>query len=153
MSTAEKRPARIALYGGGGAPYHHAAVFARAGHEVDFVFPVDILAGALRGFDAFVVPGGGYRAMLGQIEPLGARGARAIREYVEAAGMYIGCCAGSYCAAVAPRSFAEACPDQAEMSLLDAEVWNQADTEWLGLQSPGVGVLRARNAAPEHPVM
>src|SRR5262245_61514849 len=70
------RMARIALYGAGGAPFHHAAVYARAGHDVDFVFPQDILDGALAGFDAFVMPGGGYRAMFGQIEPLGPDGAR-----------------------------------------------------------------------------
>ena len=28
---------RIALYGAGGAPYNHAAVFARAGYEIDSV--------------------------------------------------------------------------------------------------------------------
>jgi Biotin-protein ligase, N terminal len=145
---------RIALYGAGGSPYHHAVVFARGGHEVEFVFPEDILAGALEGFDAFVMPGGGYRAMLGQIEPLGADGARALRAYVEGGGMYIGCCAGSYDAATVPEVFLAACPAQAEMCLLGARVWNDGGgEEWGGLRSPGVGVLRAETAAPEHPVM
>ena len=145
---------RIALYGAGGSPYHHAAVFARGGHEVEFVFPADVLAGALEGFDAFVMPGGGYRAMAGQIEPLGADGARALRRYVEGGGMYIGCCAGSYDAATVPEVFLQACPAQAEMCLLEARVWNDGGgSEWGGLQSPGVGVLLAENAAPEHPVM
>lgn len=145
--------ARIALYGGGGAPHHHAAVLARAGHRIDFVYPVDILDGALIGFDAFVMPGGGYRAMQGQIDPLGMAGARAIAEYVGGGGMYIGSCAGSYDAAVVAESFVKACPAQRAMQLLDARVWNEADTEWLGLQSPGVGVIRARTAAASHPVM
>jgi Biotin-protein ligase, N terminal len=144
--------ARIALYGAGGAPYHHAAVFARAGHEVEFVFPADIAAGALEGFDAFVMPGGGYRAMFGQIEPLGPDGARRLRAYVQGGGMYIGCCAGSYDAATVAQSFIDLCPAQPEMCLLDATVWNEGGAEW-GLRSPGVGVLRARTAAPEHPVM
>lgn len=147
-----RKQARIAIYGGGGAPYHHAAILARAGHRVDFVFPIDILDGALRGFDAFIVPGGGYRAMRGQIDPLGRAGARAIREYVESGGMYIGSCAGSYDAARAPASFLSVCPAQEELCLLDAEIWNAGDA-WLGLQSPGVGVLRARTALPDHPVM
>src|SRR2546430_5400470 len=82
--------ARIALYGSGGSPYHHAAILARAGHGIGFVFPQDIEAGALDGFDAFVMPGGGYLAMAGQLAPLGAAGCRAIREYVESGGMYIG---------------------------------------------------------------
>jgi hypothetical protein len=146
--------ARIALYGAGGSPYHHAAIFARGGHEVEFVFPQDILAGALDGFDAFVMPGGGYRAMLGQIEPLGADGARALRAYVEGGGMYIGCCAGSYDAATVPEVFLATCPAQAEMCLLDARVWNDGGgEEWGGLRSPGVGVLVAETAAAEHPVM
>jgi len=147
-----ERHARIALYGAGGSPYHHAAVFARAGHEVEFVFPDDVRAGALDGFDAFVMPGGGYRAMFGQIEPLGAGGARALREYVQRGGMYIGCCAGSYDAARVADSFLALCPAQGEMCLLDATVWNEGGEEW-GLRSPGIGVLRAQTVAPEHPVM
>jgi len=147
------RPARVALYGGGGAPYHHAALFARAGHPIDFVFPVDIAGGRLRAYDAFVMPGGGYRAMSGQIDPLGHEGARAIREYVRGGGMYIGSCAGSYDAATVPASFVAACPAQADLCLLSARIWNGTGTSWVGLQSPGVGVLRARNVAPTHPVM
>lgn len=143
---------RIALYGGGGAPYNHAAIFARAGYDVDFVFPEDVRSGALAGFDAFVMPGGGYRAMLGQIEPLGRDGARALREYVHAGGMYIGCCAGSYDAATVAKSFLDLCPAQEDMCLSGATVWNDGGEEW-GLRSPGVGVLRAETVAPEHPVM
>jgi hypothetical protein len=149
----ERDPGRVALYGAGGSPYHHAAILAAAGHHVEFVFPVDVRSGALAGFDVFVMPGGGYRAMLGQLEPLGTEGARAIRDFVAAGGMYIGCCAGSYDAAIAAPSFLEACPAQGEMCLLPARVWNHSDTEWLGLQSPGIGVLRAETVAPEHPVM
>jgi glutamine amidotransferase-like uncharacterized protein len=147
-----KDHARIAVYGAGGAPFNHIAVFARAGHHVDAVFPADIARGALAGFDAFVMPGGGYRAMFGQIEPLGADGARAVREFVEAGGMYIGCCAGSYDAAKVSESFLALCPAQGEMCLLDATVFNEGGEEW-GLRSPGIGVLRARTAAPAHPVM
>ncbi len=143
---------RIALYGAGGAPYNHAAVFARAGYEVDFVFPQDVLNGVLAGFDAFVMPGGGYRAMIGQIEPLGREGARALREYVEAGGMYIGCCAGSYDAATVAKSFLDLCPAQEEMCLSGATVWNDGGEEW-GLRSPGIGVLRAETVAAQHPVM
>lgn len=145
--------ARIALYGGGGSPYNHAAILAQAGHSTAFVFGADILAGALDGFDAFVMPGGAYRAMAGQLEPLGAAGCRAIREYVEAGGMYIGSCAGSYDAATVPARFLATCPEQAELCLLDARVWNDGDSLFGVLQSPGIGQLVARNAAPGHPVM
>lgn len=148
-----RRPGRIALYAGGGSPYHHAAAFVRAGHDIDFVFPVDILDGALASFDAFVMPGGGYRAMRGQLDPLGAEGARAIRTYVGEGGMYLGSCAGSYCAATVPASFMQVCPTQRDLCLLEAGIWNDGGEEWGGLQSPGVGVLRARTVKPDHPVM
>jgi hypothetical protein len=144
--------ARIALYGGGGAPYHHAAILARAGHRVSFVFPSDIAAGALDAFDAFVMPGGGYLAMQGQLDPLGPDGCRAIREYVEAGGMYIGSCAGAYDAATVSDQFVAACPAQAQLRLLDSRVWNDSD-ETGELMSPGIGELIAENAAPGHPVM
>ncbi len=145
--------ARIAYYGSGGAPYHHAAILTGAGHEASFVFPADIAAGALESFDAFVMPGGGYRAMQGQLEPLGRNGCRAIREYVAAGGMYIGSCAGSYDAATVPASFRELCPEQDELRLVDARVWNDGDGMSGVLQSPGIGVLVAANADPGHPVM
>ena len=144
--------ARIALYGAGGAPFNHAAVFARAGHDIDFVFPQDIVGGALAAFDAFVMPGGGYRAMLGQIEPLGSEGARSVRSYVEGGGMYVGCCAGSYDAATVADSFAALCPAQPEMCLSGATVWNDGGEEW-GLRSPGIGVIQAETVASDHPVM
>lgn len=145
--------AKVAIYGGGGAPHHHAAVLSRHGHDVEFVFPVDVRSGALDGFDAFVIPGGGYRAMLGQLDPLGSQGAKAIADYVRGGGMYVGSCAGSYDAAVVPESFLRACPAQRDMCLLDARVWNSDDTEWLGLRSPGVGILQGENVASDHPVM
>jgi Biotin-protein ligase, N terminal len=151
MATADGS-GRVALYGAGGAPYHHAAIFARAGCAVDFVFPQDIVGGALAGFDLFVMPGGGYRAMIGQIEPLGHDGARALRAYVESGGMYVGCCAGSYDAATVAQSFVALCPPQPDMCLSEATVWNEGGEEW-GLSSPGIGVLRAETVAEEHPVM
>jgi len=144
---------RIALYGAGGSPYHHAAILGRDGHDLRFVFPVDIQAGALESFDAFVMPGGGYRAMAGQLEPLGVAGCRAIREYVESGGMYIGSCAGSYDAAVVPARFLDMCPEQAEMCMVDARVWNHGESMFGVLQSPGIGELVAETLAPDHPVM
>lgn len=145
--------ARVALYAGGGSPYHHAAALAAEGHELAFVFPEEIRAGALNAFDVLVVPGGGRRAMIGQLEPLGSEGARAITAFVEAGGMYMSSCAGSYCAADVAPGFRAACPVKDDLDLLDARVWNEAGTHAFGLRSPGIGVLRLRNVAPEHPVM
>lgn len=145
---------RVALYGSGGSPYHHAAAFAAGGAEFDFVFAGDIEAGALAAYDAFVMPGGGYFAMQGQLEPLGSTGCREIRRYVERGGMYMGSCAGSYSAARVPASFLRTCPMQADLRLLDCEIWNGSDSPLApGLQSPGIGTLRAVNASPAHPVM
>ena len=145
--------ARIAIYAAGGAPYNHAAILADSGHEVEFVFPVDILAGALDSFDAFVMPGGGYSSMKGQLDPLGADGCRTIREYVEEGGMYIGSCAGSYDAATVPDAFLAICPIQSELRLVDARVWNDGSSTLGIIQSPGIGELISANAAPDHPVM
>ncbi|HEY0249042.1 MAG TPA: BPL-N domain-containing protein [Gryllotalpicola sp.] len=145
--------ARVALYGGGGSPYNHAAILAAAGHEVAFVFPVDVLAGALDSFDAFVMPGGGYESMRGQLDPLGAEGMRTIREFVGGGGMYIGSCAGSYDAATVPQAFLDLVPAQSELRLVDARVWNDGASTLGVIQSPGIGELVARNAAPSHPVM
>lgn len=143
---------RIALYGSGGSPYNHAAILARAGHDVGFVFPQDIEAGALDGFDAFVMPGGGYLGMAGQLAPLGAPGCRAIREYVESGGMYIGSCAGAYDAATVSDRFKAAWPAQAELCLLDDRVWND-DEDDDDLRSPGIGEIICETADADHPVM
>jgi hypothetical protein len=145
--------ARVALYGAGGSPYNHAAILAAAGHEVSFVFPADVLAGVLESFDAFVMPGGGYDSMRGQLEPLGADGCRLIREFVGGGGMYIGSCAGSYDAATVPQAFLDLVPAQAELRLVDARVWNDGASTLGVIQSPGIGELVARNVAPQHPVM
>ena len=143
--------ARIALYGSGGSPYHHAAILARAGHSIGFVFPQDIEAGALNGFDAFVMPGGGYLAMAGQLAPLGVTGCRTIREYVESGGMYIGSCAGAYDAATVSDRFQAACPAQTELRLLNDRVWNDAEDD--DLMSPGIGEIVCETADADHPVM
>lgn len=147
------KPSRIALYGGGGAPYNHARIFAELGFFVDFIGPREIRQGRLSGVDILVMPGGGGLGMIGQLEPLGEEGCRAIKDFVRAGGMYVGSCAGSYDAARVPESFLEVCPQQRAMCLANALVWNRHDSEWVGLKSPGVGVLRSRTLRPDHPVM
>ena len=67
--------------------------------------------------------------------------------------MYIGSCAGSFDAAIVSDSFVAACPQQKHMQLINSLVWNRHGSEWVGLDSPGVGVLESRNVQPEHPVM
>ena len=152
LSTATPvRPIRIGVYGSGGAPYNHAAAFAAMGFLTEFLFAQDIIAGGLTGFDMLAVPGGGGRAMFGQLDPLGEVGCAAIRAFVEGGGMYLGSCAGAFDASLVEDSFVAACPQQKRLQMINAEVWNSG-TVFMGLQSPGVGVLHAAVAAPQHPV-
>ena len=147
------QPLRIALYGGGGAPFNHARIFADLGFHVEFISPQEIRAGLLDDYDLLAVPGGGGLAMLGQLAPLGEAGCRAIKEWVQRGGMYIGSCAGAFDAAIVAESFLEVCPQQRHLQLVNAQVWNRGDTEFIGLESPGIGVIESRNVRPEHPVM
>lgn len=147
------RPLRIAMYGGGGAPYNHARIFAELGFFVDFISPQEIRQGRLAEFDVLGMPGGGYIAMKGQLDPLGADGCQMINDWVQQGGMYMGSCAGSFDAAIVSESFLAVCPAQRNLQMVNALIWNRTDTEWVGLNSPGVGVLESRNARPDHPVM
>jgi hypothetical protein len=151
------RPAkvtRVGLYGGGGAPFNHAGILAACGFPVVFLSDADVRAGQLAEVDVFVMPGGGERAMFGQIEPLGEAGCLAIAEFVRGGGMYIGCCAGSYDCIVNGDEFLAVCPAQRCLQLINAGPWRGENAVgFLGLQSPGVGVVRVTNARPDHPVM
>lgn len=143
----------MAIYGGGGAPYHHLSVFAGADFTVSIVFPREVTLGLLSSFDAFVMPGGGYLAMKGQLDPIGPGGADAIAQFVDRGGMYIGSCAGAYDAATPALGFGESCEAQRHMALSPATVWNEIRSPWSGLLSPGIGRIRVRNDWPGHPVM
>lgn len=143
---------RIAIYGGGGAPYNYARIFSELGFVIEFITPQAIRRGALADVDVLAVPGGGLQAMKGQLDPLGSAGCEAVARWVRDGGMYVGSCAGAYDAAVVPASFTALCPQQTCMRLINARVWNDQDTEFVGLASPGVGVLQARVARTDHPV-
>ena len=146
-------PLRIAIYGGGGAPFNHARIFAELGFQLEFISAQEIRAGKLDDYDLFAVPGGGGLAMVGQLNPLGEEGCRLIKTWVQHGGMYIGSCAGAFDAAIVAESFLEVCPQQRHLQLVNALIWNRGDTEWIGLESPGVGVIESRNLRPEHPIM
>ena len=145
---------RVGLYGGGGAPFNQAAILAACGFPVRFLSDAEVRAGELDTVDVFVMPGGGARAMHGQLEPLGEEGCRAIAEFVRHGGMYIGCCAGAYDCIVNAEAFLRSCPAQGAMQLINAGPWrSDRAVEFLDLQSPGVGVVTVRNVRPDHPVM
>lgn len=143
---------RIGHYGGGGAPMNHARIFAELGFLVDFIEPQEIRQGRLEEFDMLIIPGGGGLGMIGQLKPLGDAGCQKVTEFVQQGGMYVGACAGSFDGAIAPDVFLADCPEQKHMQLANAAIWNQGDA-WLGLESPGVGVIESLNTAPDHPLM
>lgn len=151
LNGTQVRPIRIGVYGSGGAPFNHAAAFAAMGFLTEFLFAQDIITGALADFDMLAVPGGGAKAMFGQLDPLGEDGCAAIRAFVGAGGMYLGSCAGAFDASLVGEGFVAACPQQKQLQMINAKVWNSGTT-WMGLESPGVGVLHVKVAAPHHPV-
>lgn len=150
------RAIRIGLYGGGGAPFNQAGILGEAGFRLRFLSDAQIRAGELGTVDILIMPGGGARAMHGQLEPLGVEGGRKLTQWVRAGGMYIGSCAGAYDCAITSPGFAASCPPKSELTLINASVWNEESnpgSELDGLQSPGVGTVRVRTTCPDHPVM
>src|SRR5690606_27907025 len=123
-------PVVVGLYGGGGAPFNQASLLAECGFMIRFISDAEVRAGQLDDLDVFVMPGGGFRAMHGQIEPLGEAGCRAIATFVERGGMYIGSCAGSYDCAIAPEDFVRSCPAQRHLQIINARVWNDTPAEF-----------------------
>ncbi len=60
-----------------------------------FVGPADIQAGVLDQFDVVIFPGGSGSK---QAAAIGKEGCRAVREFVESGGGYVGICAGAFLA-------------------------------------------------------
>ncbi len=146
-----RRPV-VAAYGSAGAPYHHMAVLAAAGCDV---FPIGAQAirdGALKYVDVFVMPGGGWEFMEGQLSRLGVEGARAIRSFVEAGGCYLSSCAGTHCVLQLPEHVAaDWHPARAELPHLAATSRLQGTRETNNVKSPGIGVIAA-HPVPGHPI-
>jgi hypothetical protein len=140
---------RVGIYGSAGAPYHHAALLALWGGVPKIVRAEDIRAGYLEHLDVLVMPGGGLRAMVGQLEPLGVAGANRIRHWVAAGGMYIGSCAGAFLPASVGRGFWDAHPEAAALHMVGCSLVNGGDSEFESLTSPGVGVLEV-NVVDHH---
>jgi|GEM_PF-962860 len=154
LTTVKIRPLTVGIYGGGGAPFHHAALLKDAGFRLRFLSEGDVRAGRLNQVDVFIMPGGGARSVMGQIDPLGVQGCREIAEFVRNGGMYIGSCAGSYGCVLNADEFYEVCPTQRHLQLLNARsVRGEAPRGRYGFHSPGVGVVTLSNSMPDHPVM
>jgi hypothetical protein len=141
---------RVAVYGSGGSPYHHAALAASWGALPVALSADAIRRGTLSDVDVIVFPGGGARAMAGMLDPLGVEGAAAIREWVAAGGMYVGSCAGSFLPAIVGDAYWGAHPESRELHMVCARLANGSDSEWEGLTSPGVGALDMEVTRPGH---
>ncbi len=132
---------RVAVYGSGGAPSHHLALLALWGGNAEVIYADEIVDGILSEYDAVIFPGGGFAAMAGQLEPLGAKGMTALRHWVEAGGSYLGSCAGSCHPLRMSEAYTEAYPDASPFQVCDVTPLNAAAGAW-GLDSPGTGRLR-----------
>jgi hypothetical protein len=150
--TLALRPARVAIYGGGGAPYNHARILAECGFDVTFVSGHEVQSAGLGGWDVFVVPGGGRTAAAGQLRLLGEQGAREVAAFVRQGGLYLGSCAGAHNVCVIPPS-GRPRYGQPLMQMINIGKWRAGDTVWGWQQFPGVGVIESRNLRPDHPVM
>lgn len=145
---------RIAVYGGGGSPYNYGYALSEMGFDVYFVNDIDIRSNILDYFDVFIMPGGGFKAMIGQLLPLGEEGIQKIVGFVRKGGIYIGSCAGAYNAAITPKGFTDTYPHQIKMQMINAKVWNEGiNTQWEGIESPGIGIIKVKNCIPNHPVL
>ena len=145
---------RVALYGCG-APCNYARLLSSAGFDCYFISDSEVRNGKLKYYDALVVPGGGMRAMEGQLLPLGKQGVAEIQKFTRDGGMYMSSCAGSCNAAIMSDDFNELHPISADWELINAKIWNSAGKDkvkWPGLIPPGIGVISARTVA-DHPVM
>ncbi len=141
---------RVAVYGSGGAPYHHAALAALWGAVPQPLSAERIRAGGLEDFDVIVFPGGGARATTGLLRPLGVDGAEALRAWVARGGMYVGSCAGSFLPTRTSAAYQAEHPEVAPLHMVCARLSNDDDSAFAGLTSPGVGTVELELADPGH---
>lgn len=140
----------MGVYASGGAPYHHLALAVLWGASARPVRAEDIAQGSLNKLDVLVFPGGGFSAMTGMFEPLGVNGAAKVRDWVEAGGMYVGSCAGSFLPAQLSDAYWDAHAEAKQLHMTTACLANGSDSIFEGLSSPGVGVLKAKVANSKH---
>lgn len=152
LTTEPLRPVSVALFGSAGAPYHQLDVFASSGFDVAPIGSQAVRDGALDGVDVFVMPGGGWEFMDGQLSRLGVEGAKAIDDFVLAGGCYLSSCAGTHSIL---RQSSEAVnewhPAYAVMPKLSAESWLKGSRNTHFVRSPGIGVIRTRTPDRAHP--
>jgi glutamine amidotransferase-like uncharacterized protein len=94
------KPIRVAIYADAGAtktdvPQVQHCLPASQGFALKTLTADQIRAGALKGFDVLIHPGGGARK---QADTLGEKGRQIIKRFVADGGGFVGICAGAYLA-------------------------------------------------------
>lgn len=149
----EVRVPVVAVFGGAGSPYNHAAVLAELGIPWFYATGPDIVQGMLRYANVLAVPGGGWRHGNGQLTDLGEDGTKAVLRFVEEGGGYLASCAGSLIAMRIPdESLRTWHPTKLAFTLLNVENWEPLRDGEGGHKSPGIGRVATRLASPRHPV-
>lgn len=151
LRTEPLQDVTIALFGSAGAPYHQLDVFASAGFDVAPIGSAAVRSGALEQVDVFVMPGGGWEFMDGQLRRLGVDGAKMVRSFVESGGCYLSSCAGTHSILQQPAGIVpDWHPAYGEMPKLSAESWLKGERSSHYVRSPGIGVIRVRPNDKDH---
>jgi len=100
MSAAEADQTRVAVYDAGGTGGKGVEKLGRILESkptfiLHHVGPADIQAGVLDQFEVVIFPGGSGSK---EAAAIGKRGCKAVREFVESGGGYVGICAGAFLA-------------------------------------------------------
>ena len=148
--TSELKGLQVGVYSSGGAPYHHLALASLWGATPHPIRAEDINEGHLEQLDVLIFPGGGFTAMTGMLEPLGIDGATKVRAWVDAGGMYIGSCAGSFLPAYVGENYWQSHEEARVLHMVSACLANSNDSIFEGLTSPGVGILKAKLSQKHH---
>lgn len=146
------RPAAVALFADAGTPYPFADILGQLGFQNNFITSAEIQAGGLAGYDALIIPGGGWKGPAGQSQALGDAGRLALGRYLAGGGAVWGSCAGACNLILMPeaviRGWADVFPDWPAVEscqVIGAEYWSAG--------MPGIGRLKVKNVNASHPVM
>lgn len=143
----------VAIFGGAGSPYNHAAVIAALGLPWFYAYGGEIAAGVLRHADLLAVPGGGWRFGNGLLGDLGEDGVDATLEFVEGGGGYLSSCAGTMMAMrMSDESLGHWHGTKERFTLLDVANWEPLGSAAEGNRSPGIGRVLSTPGKKRHPV-
>jgi len=121
---------------------------------------MEVANGILDSYDVFMSGGGGAatKANINRenllLASMGVEGAKKVKDFVKEGGAYFGCCGGSYIGSVVRNRFMNWWhPAKKHMTMMNVEDWHINEHSDSGFKSPGQGMFKAKNAAPENPIM